>query len=826
MKHINKILLFLLCMVSPLIANIVLDNCSFLNSSKGFEIESLSDVLLINCIASGNETDGFDFIATNSILMCDSFAHSNQGAGIHFDASCFAIDVFDTISEQNTGGDLVDDTSSAFQVSNKIIQSKVCEIEVDLASDTDAILSAIDEIDFNVIISVTLTGEAVSGCDYLITASQIPYIANRPGVHCLVENIQGGFVGAAAITITSSCVTLDMMDRFIDGEGTSLIGINVGGANDVTIKDGTIKNVTDTGIFIGTGASGKERITVSNVNIASAGASGVAISSGANIVLEGCNIYNCAANGMLIFGSAADLVIRACIASQNAADGFLVSSSSVNNCIFENTIAGNNGADGFDIRGNNCQIANCTSVSNASAGIRAATGTSAQTLEVCNNLVHNNGINLVNTIDGNLCKMGCDFIIQQNDIPYTITVPGNYCLAESITVGASNGIIVAADDVTLDLKNKIIEGSGTDMALVISGTNVYVKDGLITNFNNGISVESDAGFVLIENMIVNDCETSGIIVSNIETNVNNCSVSGGGLFGGIVGRMQEVNDCTIQNIIATGLGIGSGAVSPVARNCTIQNIGGTGVAIAVNNATVVNTIVSNANLGFDVVTNNNTIENCTACDTSSHGFYVEGNDNIVVDSISNNSGLDGFHAEGNNVTFRECCAVDSARHGFQVLDGSRYVISYCESINSGIDGFNIDPTNVATVSNCTETDSGRYSYYLGETNPLVATESLLPPGSYQMTGTRGIHLFDNIANPSVDVGTGTTARNDAYNFEFLFTPFVGPVTSQRARRLSSTLGVQTNGQGNIDESFGSVPGGFIAAAADIAVFNSRSNASP
>ncbi|HRN78075.1 MAG TPA: right-handed parallel beta-helix repeat-containing protein [Candidatus Dependentiae bacterium] len=540
------------------------------------------------------------------------------------------------------------------------MSSQVCDIE----STVDVINTKIDHIidGISFTISVTLTGEAVSGCDYLITQTQIPYVANKPGVHCLVENIHGGFAGAAAITITSSCVTLDMMDRFIDGEGTSLIGINVSGANDVIIKDGTIKNTTSNGIFIGSGVSGKERITVNNVHIANAtSGAGIVINSGANMVFEGCNIYNCAAEGMQIFGTVTDLVIRACIASQNAADGFWVSSSSVNNCIFENTIAENNGADGFNISGSNCQITNCTSASNTSAGIRAAAGTSAQTLMVCNNLVYANGTDLVNVINSDLCLIpASDFKIAQHDIPLTIDTPGVWSVAEDLEFSSGTAITITTSYVTLDLYGHTIDAQhgGTLGVKVNAGAgNVIVQNGKIVNgfsFSTGIDFDGVRGS--IRNIQINDFG-NGISIGGNDNTVQECTVSNGTI----------------------GIAVTAAALRIIIQDCITQQ---------------------NSNSGYFINTSSNDwcIADCKAL-SNAGGFVIAGDNGLMTACYAVGNSGTGFDIDGDNCQLRDSSAINNAVG----IDGTGAVgLVVCNNIanNNGTDLINVPNSDLCDIADC------------------------------------------------------------------------------------------------------------------------------
>ncbi|MDO8629599.1 MAG: right-handed parallel beta-helix repeat-containing protein [Phycisphaerales bacterium] len=85
-------------------------------------------------------------------------------------------------------------------------------------------------------------------------------------------------------------------------------------------------------------------------------------------------------------------------------------------------------------------------------------------------------------------------------MPYTISEPGSYVLTSDLTTvpPGQNGIIIAADDVTLDLNGFTIRGSSGVGALgvAVQGDGVRIHNGRVADWNNsGIDLAGEGGVV-------------------------------------------------------------------------------------------------------------------------------------------------------------------------------------------------------------------------------------------------------------------------------------------------------------------------------------------
>lgn len=120
------------------------------------------------------------------------------------------------------------------------------------------------------------------------------------------------------------------------------------------------------------------------------------------------------------------------------------------------------------------------------------------------------------------------------NLPYTITASGLYYLAGDLT-STGNGIIIEADNVTVDLMGFSLVGPGsTGIGINIQGhQNVELRNGTVRNFNgDGItSVLVGARSNGLMNMRVHHNGGRGIHIAGQFIQVQNCILSDNGSIG-------------------------------------------------------------------------------------------------------------------------------------------------------------------------------------------------------------------------------------------------------------------------------------------------------
>lgn len=220
-----------------------------------------------------------------------------------------------------------------------------------------------------------------------------------------------------------------------------------------------------------------------------------------------------------------------------------------------------------------------------------------------------------------------------SSLPYTITNSGSYYVTANLT-STNHGVIITANDVTLDLMGFTLSGDGDTLehGVYLAGAtnstiqNVVVHNGVVRNFWDGIHAEHtmDSRF---EHLIIASNGSYGVKFSAF---------------------------------------FGKGNGNTIAE-CTISGNGSDGIFLS----------------GYGAECNGNTITGCTISGNGSRGFLINGNygrcnGNTIVDcSISGNLSWgmqltgDPGHCEGN--TIADCMIRENGERGITLyyVTGSR-----------------------------------------------------------------------------------------------------------------------------------------------------------
>ena len=157
-------------------------------------------------------------------------------------------------------------------------------------------------------------------------------------------------------------------------------------------------------------------------------------------------------------------------------------------------------------------------------------------------------------------------------LPYTITKRGYYTINSNLK-SARNGIVVNADNVTIDLRGYTISGSGTGnyFGIYMNGrSNVEIRNGTVRDFVNGIYEDSvDGNSHRVINVRVFATPDNAIYLSGSNNLIEGCTASfsaGWGIFAGdgslLIGNIASNNGQS---------GIGSGSGSTVKNNTAFNN---------------------------------------------------------------------------------------------------------------------------------------------------------------------------------------------------------------------------------------------------------------
>jgi hypothetical protein len=181
--------------------------------------------------------------------------------------------------------------------------------------------------------------------------------------------------------------------------------------------------------------------------------------------------------------------------------------------------------------------------------------------------------------------------------PYTISSPGSYYLTGNISVTTGHGIVISADNVTLDLGgftilsapgnagNNAIDVSGGRRHLTIKNGSIAGQPGQAAGFQSGIYSQGIISQMLVSDLHIRQVTGNGIFLDQ-QGVVERCTLSDVGA-GGIVAEV--VRDCsviatdnaitakTVANCTGASTGTGIGIKSLIATDSTGTAVSGTGL---------------------------------------------------------------------------------------------------------------------------------------------------------------------------------------------------------------------------------------------------------
>ncbi len=181
-------------------------------------------------------------------------------------------------------------------------------------------------------------------------------------------------------------------------------------------------------------------------------------------------------------------------------------------------------------------------------------------------------------------------------LPITISEPGSYYLTQNLTgTTGSDGIVIAADDVTVDLNGFSligVPGTLSAVAVPVAHVNLTLRNGTIRDWGGAVIDGLDraansrvtelrvqymgGGIALGDRSLVTAC-----IVNTIGTGVNvgsnsiiqNCSITSSGSMGiWLAGTVENVSilDCVVSNCGNDGIRVAGGSRNCVVRNCIVS----------------------------------------------------------------------------------------------------------------------------------------------------------------------------------------------------------------------------------------------------------------
>jgi hypothetical protein len=201
--------------------------------------------------------------------------------------------------------------------------------------------------------------------------------------------------------------------------------------------------------------------------------------------------------------------------------------------------------------------------------------------------------------------------------PITISVPGTYRLTSNLTVfpERTDGILIAADDVTLDLGGFYIGpgvSGGTGIVTNNSAhTNLVIRNGTIARFSQGVRLEGNRS-VAIAGLRVHGLSDFVAVVVGDNASITDSSIYDNHAEGIEVGMNSLVTGNLIFDNGAGGIFGGDGSI--ISKN-TVSGSGGMGGIVCSSFCTINGNVVSSSlSTGItagagSIINNNSTTEN-------------------------------------------------------------------------------------------------------------------------------------------------------------------------------------------------------------------------
>jgi hypothetical protein len=291
-------------------------------------------------------------------------------------------------------------------------------------------------------------------------------------------------------------------------------------------------------------------------------------------------------------------------------------------------------------------------------------------------------------------------------LPFTISHAGSYYLTDNVTAsGDTAGLVIASDDVTIDLNGfALIGGGGGTVAGIYAPAfqkNLCVRNGTVRGWTKGgvrlinarnSRVEkllvsnntNDSGISIQQGSIVVDCAAynnpnSGIYTSGGSNLVTHCVSSGNGV-GFFASDNSIFSDCVSTYNQLTGIDVGTSVVV----RCSVSYNQGIGIYASDSSTVKDCTVTDNKGVGIQAeakcrIEGNNCVGNGAG--------IVAGEGSTVTNCMTQGNVADGIHA-GPSCIIINCSSTKngSGTTGAGILTDIRASISGCTAIGNKGDG--------------------------------------------------------------------------------------------------------------------------------------------
>jgi len=382
-----------------------------------------------------------------------------------------------------------------------------------------------------------------SAAAFATDISSCPYTISSPGTYVLTQNISSS---GTCITIDVGNIELDCQGFTIDGDDSGYGIDNIrgwsGGYSNVVIRNCVITDF-DNGIFFYSEWHGNADYGNIINNTFNSNNNGINVYTSYSNLIN--NTFNSNNRGIYLYQSSNNNLTNN-IANLNGDTGIHLEYGS-NNILTNNIATNNNNGITISSSSNNTLTNNTANSNDNGIYLSWSSNNTFVDNTVCLNM--NYDITLDSSSSENSGDNTCsalqdddsNTVTCSNSCTYPAFVQGqceqfiveNTTLTENIENCANYGIIIAADNVTLDCAGNSITGNLDDYGIFNNNgrDNVIVKNCNITNFNIGISFYRASNGTIVNNMANSNNVGIYLVFSSNNTLTNNTANSNG--FDGI-----------------------------------------------------------------------------------------------------------------------------------------------------------------------------------------------------------------------------------------------------------------------------------------------------
>ena len=342
-----------------------------------------------------------------------------------------------------------------------------------------------------------------------------------------------------------------------------------------------------------------------------------------------------------------------------------------------------------------------------------------------------------------------------SSLPTTITNSGAYVvIANLVCTNNGHGIVVQADDVTIDLNGFTLLGSpGSQSGIKANGapSHLFVRNGTIRGwgvsaidaaegrncryedilaFSNGFN-NTMAAFQFGSNTVAARCvaftnKNAGFSIG-LGSKIENCAAMNNGGMGMIVSRCCVLTGCTFSENAVHGL---YSKESCLVSDCLSVSNNNMGFYLDWNSSVFHCAAAHNNSEGF-IVGRASTISGCSALRNGSHGFIIY-NGSVISECSAYQNGGCGIRAFA-DASVRSCVASENATDGISAQGGS--CVSDCMvalHTNLNACGIYLSGGGMASRNTCRNNFYGIYAdsratiadnHAVGNTNGIYANTS-------------------------------------------------------------------------------------------------------